>query len=198
MPALKQTKPESSALENAMTEFNRIQEKREKLFQSLEGMKLARSFSVTSGKLSDVEDRVPDHLKEKAKPYFDMAVGRPNKLLESILDAEDSISKIAPEFIAAHENLEAEKRHETNRVAEQFQPKHRETVKRMVQALEDLSQAMADEKEVRAQFAKAAPLPTSSRLPDLSIEHFCGSITDWGSPAWEWARKIRKLEIVRK
>jgi hypothetical protein len=184
--------PKLSPYETACQRWRGFDAKRKELIERIDGMRLAYSFAR-----SEDMTQVPAHLVEKAKPFMIEARRRPARLVENISELEDERAEQASVIQAERELHQAAQRAETNRIANELQPRHKAAVKAMAAAMEKLSQAIADEREVREELKKSAPLPNSAKLPDLFSDLLVGTLADWGSPMWKWAKKVRDLGALK-
>ena len=180
--------PDFETVRARWTEFR---DKDRDLIARHEGIKLALTFAK-----GGVDDRAPQHLRDKAEPYLALAKRRPRVLANQLEDVVDEIEDFKPKLGVEHELWQAARRRETNRLAGEMQPRHRAAVKAMAKALEALSVAMTDETEIRAELARVAPERESAKLPNCSDGLRVGTLADWNSPASEWARNVRKLKIL--
>jgi len=162
------------------------------LTERSEGLDLAVSMASSPGD----SRRVPDALKQRAQPYRKLAQKRPHKVADMIDECRLEFEEFLETYYAETEAWAISQRRETNRIACLLQPAQRAAVRVMASAIESLSQATADERECRAELRRLAPLPESPNLPDLSSGLEVGCLSDWGGPAWRWARQIRKLKIL--
>lgn len=184
---------EPSDFEIARARYAEVCEKRRALEARHQGLKMALSLAANPG---DVH-RVPDTLKNLAHPNLKLARKRPEKVATMAADVRDELDELMATFPDEHERWQAAQRRETERVAGELQGRHRAAVTDMVKAVEKLSRAIDDERQVRAELARVAPLPTSARLPDLSAELLIGALGERDSPASNWARRLRKLGILK-
>ena len=200
MPTLKKSKPEADVdslapsveFEAAKSHWNEISAKHVELVDRTDGMRLAISFA-----LHGIDKHTPAHLREKAKPYMRTADRRPVKFAEEIEDAETELADFKPKLGVENEAWQAALRRETDRLGATLQPRHREAVVSIGAALEALSQAILAERQVRADLARLAPLPTSANLPDLSSTLQVGCLGDWDSPAWNWRRRCHQIGVFK-
>ncbi len=197
MVAMTMTKPKpepaAPSFETAAARWREIDAKHRALLDRREGMALAQSLTFNGD-----NTRTPQHLRDKAKPYLKLASRRPLKLDEQRADIADEIDEFTPVYQAAHENWQAARRRETNRLASEIQPRHQEAVSAIAKALEALSVAIDDEIATRTELAQVgAPEHESALLPDCSGDLLVGSLADWNSPASAWAREMRKIGILR-
>ena len=177
----------------ATARWSEASAKHAELIDAIDGRKLALSLALHP----EDADRVPAHLREKAEPYRRVAQRRRDRVISDLADAEIELAEYKPTFQAEHEAYQAALRHETNRLSAILQPQHREAVVAIGAALEQLSRAIVAEREVRADLARIAPLPTSANLPDLSGDLQVGCLGDWQSPAWEWRRRCHQIGVFK-
>ena len=141
--------------------------------------------------------RAPQHPRDRAKPFLKLASKRRPKLFDQLAEVEVAIEESNPIYHAECEAWAATCRRETTRIARELQRPHKRAVKAIAKAVEALSLAIADEIEIRAELSRTAPEPESAHLPDCSTDLRVGTLVDWNSAASAWARKMRKLEILR-
>ena len=182
----------SPELLEARARWTEISAKHRDLTERSEGLTLATSLA------SSPEDsrRVPDALKPRAKPYRKLAQKRPHKVADMIDECRLEFEEFLETYYAETEAWAVSQRRETNRLGCLLQPRQRAAVRAMATAMEALSQATADECDVRDELRQRAPLPASPNLPDLSGDLELGTLADHGGRAWNWARRIRKLGIL--
>ena len=181
-----------SEFEAAAARWNEIRGTRNALLDKIASCRLAISMANNPGD----NGNVPDPLRAKAEPYLRDARKWPEKLREIIGETELELENINKTYSDENDLWEAARRRETNRLALALQPKHRAAVRRMADAIEALSAAIADERECRAELRRIAPLPESPNLPDLSSDLLVGCVSEYNAPAWHWARRIRKMNIL--
>lgn len=176
----------------ALQRWRAVSEKRTELLDRVDGLK----FAISVGQSSESPD-MPDNLRVKAEPFLATAHKRPQRAQAALEDAEDEFSNFLPKYFAESDAFKAAQRRETNRIAMLLQPRHREAVMAMVAAVEDLSRAIAAEREVRQELRERAPLPESATLPDFSSELGLGCIYEPGGIAWRWVRRLRKIGLIK-
>ena len=96
----------------------------------------------------------------------------------------------------SREDWERAQRSETNRVAVGLQDGHRVAVREIATALEALSRAVAGEREIHDELRRLAPMPESPNLPNMHGDLLDAAVSEWGSTAWRWARRLQKLKIL--
>lgn len=166
---------------------------RDCLVAKVEAIRLAFSLARSGD-----NDLTPKNLVDAARPYRRLASKRPAKLTDDLAVIEQQIIDHHKDMAAEADAWSRARRRETNRLAVELQPRHRAVVKAMGGAIEALSQAIADEREVREELRRRAPLPDSANLPDLSSDLLIGTVADFGGPANTWARRVRKLGILEE
>ncbi len=167
---------------------------RARLISEIEGGKLALSLSRSPGGAG----RVPERLKKLQEPYLKLAEDDPENLAERIKRAHRDLGALRDGKASdSFEVWQGAQRRETNRIAKLLQPAHREAVVKMVKAVEALSQAIIAERAVLAELAERAPLGQSMFLPDFGCELHVGTLADYDSPLWRWARRVRELKIFK-
>ncbi len=186
------TKPTMVDFEAATARWAEVDAKRRALVERLDGMELALNYARNG-----VDKRVPEAIRAKADPYFNLANGNPRKLAGEIDDVGYEIAENNTEYGAERELYQAAARRETARLAKELQPRHREAVQAIAGALESLSRALEQESDIRSELTQTAPEATSAYLPNCSGFLAFGSLADWNSPASQWARQMRKMEILR-
>ena len=112
------------------------------------------------------------------------------ELTDRIVDGQDA-------YHAASRTFQEAKAEEADRIARLFVDRHLEAIRKLASAIERLSLAVADERAVRADFAKASPEPTSALLQDWSLDFSGLDLTKWDSRASVWARRLRQSGLVQ-
>ena len=167
---------------------------RAQLINQIEGGKLALSLSRRPGDAG----RVPERLRKLQAPYLKLAEDDPENLAERIKRAHRDLgARSDGDGESSFDAWQGAQRRETNRIARLLQPAHRATVVKMVKAVEALSQAIIAERAVLAELSERAPLGQSMYLPDLGCELYTGTLADYDSPLWRWARRVRELKIFK-
>ena len=179
----------SAEFESARERWSELSATHAKLSGAIEGMRSARSLVGANA--------VPEVLKEQVAPYAQLARQRPRKLNEMIADAESDLAEFLPQYFTGKEEFDAACSRETNRISLALQPRHRAAVKAMATAVEMLSQAIADEREVRAELRRIAPTGTSANLPNVSDCLAIGTLDDWRAPAAEWRRLVHRIGVLK-
>ncbi len=113
-------------------------------------------------------------------------------------DLLDEIEESAPAYCEEAEVWRGAQQREVNRAACLLQPRQRAAVKAMAKAVEDLSSAIAEERDCHAELRRLAPFSPlgSPNLPDLSSDLQIGTLADFQGIAWTWARRLRQLKIL--
>ncbi len=187
--------PEVSEFEAAKARWAEASARHAELAERVEAMRLARNQASAKTTPENI-GTMPKHLIEKAKPYARLAHRRPARAADNLAVAEIELEEFLPALQEAKLEWAGAQRRETNRIAAGLQPRQRVAVKAIASALEALSQAIADEQEIHDELKSAAPLPTSPNLPDLGGEFADMCVSEWGSRAWKWAQRVRKLGII--
>lgn len=183
----------ATEFEAAQSEFKAVQGKHMEMCGRLETMKLAQNYA---GAKDITKTNAPAHLQERAKPFMKLAGRRPEKFREQIEDLWIEIEEHQPFYTRANEIWQAAMQAETARIAIELQPRHREAVRNIATAFEDLSKAIADEQALHAELKQTAPLPVSNYMPRLTDEFGDICLSVWGSRAWRWVRHVKKLKII--
>ena len=183
--------PTTPSLKAAEARWAEIDLKWRKMIEHRDGIRMAQSLSFDRN-----NQRVPQHLRDKAAPFMKQAVRRPERLDEQLADVWDEIDDFDPEYQAERDIWNAARRRETTKLAGELQPRHRAAVEKIGEALSALSRAMEEEVEIHAELARTAPEAESALLPNCIVELVIGTLADWNSPASEWARRMRKLGIL--
>ncbi len=195
MVAMTMTKPKTKStmpdFEAAKARWAEVDAKRSALVERHDGMELALNYARNG-----VDKRVPKEIRAKAGPHNNLANRNPQKLAGEIDDVAYEIADSNAEYGAERERWQAASRDETARIAQELQPRHRAAVQKIAGALEDLSRAMEAETGVRAELTRTAPEATSAYLPDCSSFLNFASLAVWQTPASQWARHMRKMEIL--
>jgi hypothetical protein len=132
--------------------------------------------------------------RQIAGEYRRLAERRPEiveaKLRQVTYELEDG----AAEFQRETDVFNAAMRTESNRVARELQPTHREAVAGIISAVEALSRAVAAEREVRAEFYKRSPEPESALLP--IVDGPFGALGEFNSLLSGYVRHVRRLGFL--
>lgn len=165
--------------------------KRHELVGKIEAMNLALEVARFPKDIG----RAPVAVRERAGPYMNRAMRRRSRLEEDVDDVETELAALPHE--AEQVAWSSAQRRESDRIGALLRERHREAVRAMARALEDLSAAMAQELEVHAELRRRAPLPESPNVPDLSAELLVlGLVSDPKSPAAAWARRVRNSRVL--
>ena len=189
--AAEPAEPVLSEYQTAKARWAEIDGKFRELVEREEGIKLAVSLAK-----SPDEKRVPQHLRDRAAPFMKLAQGRMFKRTRVLEALEDEILELAPKRAEESELWQQARRAETSRIALELQPRHRAAVKKIAALIENLSRAMEVESDVRAELARTAPEPESGYLPNCIGGLNFGMLSEWGSPASQWAQGMRQLKIL--
>lgn len=109
-------------------------------------------------------------------------------------DLEDLLGPALERLRRAQEEHERERDQAGLALARQLQPRHRAAVRKLAKAIEALSAATAEEREVRAELLASGLAPTGSPLlPDASSMLRLGTLGEFESPASRWAREMHRL-----
>jgi hypothetical protein len=127
--------------------------------------------------------RIAGDLRRLAERDYE-AFSRETRRLK--LELEDA----RPAFAAAVDQTNMIRRQTSNSIAAGLQPRHRRAVADIGNALEALSRAILAERQIRDEFSRRAPEPTSRFLPDMSPA--IGTLAEWDSVPAQWARAARK------
>ncbi|MFZ2652022.1 MAG: hypothetical protein WA210_18140 [Burkholderiaceae bacterium] len=122
--------------------------------------------------------------------YIRLATRRPEEFARETRELEFQFEESAAAFAAEVDAWNSARRTESNRIARELQPSHRNAVKEIAAALESLSRAIGSERAVRAEFARLAPEPVSALLPGMSPT--IGTLGEWASQPAQWSRSARK------
>jgi hypothetical protein len=172
----------------AQARYRSATEERSKLLAELRSLELAASLANNP---SDAQSPRTDAARRDAAEYLALAKRRPETVAEKIRDLTYMIEDGAAAYRNEVDLYHAAMRAESNRVAAELAPAHRDTVRRVAKAIEELSRATAAERNVRAEFSRRAPEQVSARLPPL--DGCWGTLGEWGSILSAWARTARKL-----
>ena len=185
----------SARYRRAYARWSKGARRRNELTAKIDGIKLALSLTRYPGDAT----RVAVHLKEQAAPYFKAAEDHPKKLARELAaTVKDHDELRAREAPVETDRWEAERRLETNRIARELQPAHRDAARDLAAAVEALSEAIHAERAVRAELRVRAPLAESAYLPDLGRTLGTGALSDVGAPLWRWRRQITELKILEQ
>ncbi len=145
----------------------------------------------------------PTPLPDRAKHVWDAVdpivlakVRRnPRRVELELQELSDEIREVQEEYFATHEAFEAAKTSEAARIAEQFQPQHAGAIADLAHAVEALSAAIANEREIRRSFVKVSPDPVN-QLTDWSSDFEEVDLTRWDSTAAVWKRRLRQVGLI--
>ena len=141
-------------------------------------------------------ERMPETLRARAEAFAERADNDADGLAAEALAMEREAAAMGPAVVAAKATFDAAARRETTRIALGLQPRHEAAAKKVIRAVERLSAATSEERAVRRELERTAPVATSPFLPDLTTVLGCGTIAEYGSPAWQFARMVRQLRIL--
>ncbi|MCK1317140.1 hypothetical protein [Bradyrhizobium sp. 23] len=161
----------------------------------LRAMKLAQQFAYAEHKSIRIdEDRCAVSLR-LAEPYVDRARAKPDAFAKEIEVLDEEIDAAVPALHEHRERLAAERQAEADRIAASFQPRQKMAVRKIADALKQLSQELVEEARIHDEFAAVSPQP-SALLPDLSsVFRFCR--TDIASTvASAWGERVRSMGIL--
>jgi hypothetical protein len=94
---------------------------------------------------------------------------RPDLVLAEIRELDDKIDDMRTVRERERENWFVARRRDTFRLADVLRPKHTSAVRAMVAALEKLSAAAKNERDIRKELERDAPEPNSGLLPDFGF-----------------------------
>ena len=129
-------------------------------------------------------------VRETAAPYLEIA-SRPLALAVRREQIAVELPKLHERFIRARERQAIARSVKTSEIALKLQPAQRAAVVKIATAAEALSRAMAEERAVRDELMKTAPLPSSRYLPMASPR--IGGFDDWTSQLSQWRREMKAL-----
>jgi hypothetical protein len=122
---------------------------------------------------------------------------RPERLATTEADTLERLEVMEKNLDDESQAIAAARRRETDRLALELQPRHREACHEIGRALEALSLATVAEREARDELRRRAPLRESKYLPDMSSDLLVGCLGDRESPAWRWRRTAHKVGIYK-
>ncbi len=109
-------------------------------------------------------------------------------------DLEDEEQLLARRLKPVREAWEAARGRESARVVGLVRPRHFQVVGQMAVLVQQLSDLVARERELRASIGEATGLP-SAALPDAGAEF--GDLVDYNSRLSAWARRMRQAGALR-
>ena len=189
------SKPESAVSDflTAKTRFEKASAGYDAKHEAVENIRAALFWS----RASDTEkNSIAISVRERVQAAYPKSLPQLRNLARQAEDADEALEDATPGFLVERELWQAACRRETVRIAVGLQPRHRAAVQKIAGALEDLSRAMEAETDVRAELARTAPEATSAYLPDCSSFLQFNSLAVWHTPASQWARHMRKMEIL--
>jgi hypothetical protein len=171
------------------TPFQALVEKRE---SARVGLSLSRNQR-------DAESDRCEAARRQAGDYFALARKRPDKVAAEIADLDYEIESQEPNVVREREIWNVAVRKEATLIAIGMQPRQRAAAEKIGRGLEMLSAGLDEESLVRQDFANASPdQSVSAYLPDCSMElASTGSLSDWGSGASVWARRLKGIGILK-
>lgn len=173
----------------ACAEAKALQSKWNDLTAESERLKVAASLARNA---TDRADERTAWARGFASDFLELADGRPKALDVRQEEIAYELAKLRPAYLRACETLAIAESQATSRAAKALQPRQRAAVLKIAKAAEDLSRAMAEERELHAELAGSAPRPTSAFLPGCSPE-IGGGFDSWGSPLSCWRRRMKSL-----
>lgn len=197
MLALKKSVPDPPAsgddFATTKAKWHAIKARHDALTDLILGLEVALGFAA---KPNDWQ-RVPERLKALAEPHLELATRKPDKVRAQHREAVEAEADMRPELRDAWENWERAKAKETSAIALSLQPKQRAIIfDRLIPAVEAISDSLIELEVLQAELQRRAPNPHSPYLPDVSFL-LPGKLTDWGSPASQWRRELRRLGILK-
>jgi hypothetical protein len=157
----------------------------------LERLRLAKSFAGVD---------VPERSRELAATVAGLTIAcvrSPLRAASDIESLEFDVVALQPEHTAAHDRYLSARSAAAAQIAMSFRGRHLEATQNIVVAVEMLSSAIAAERDVRQEFARASPEATSVLLPPISDDLREMDLSRWDSTASVWARRIRNFGVEK-
>lgn len=185
--------PADSDFAAAKAKWQAIKARHDELTNMIQGIEVALSMACNP---SDAK-RVPANLRKLAEPHLELVSRKPDKARQQHREAVEAEQDLRPELRDAWEVYEAAKQRETSKIAIELQPKQRAIVlDKLVPAIEAISDAIIELEALQTELQKRAPNPTSAWLPRVDFL-LPGRLDDWGSPASQWRRQLKKIGIIQ-
>ena len=172
----------------ALNEWQAIDGKVSALRHDIQRLETAIQFAAIS--------EIPARSRHIAEELADLIVGCHRSPLRAASDLESlrfDFAEMQPRHAAAHDRYIIARGTEAARIAQTFRERHLAATRSIIAAIEALAEALAGERQVRADFAAASPEPRSCLLPDVSSDLGHCDLARWDGQAAQWARRIRSL-----
>jgi hypothetical protein len=134
----------------------------------------------------------------RAKMDEHWPAGRPQpfawRIPNLVAAAQEAIELAHSKWFAAQQAWEHARTKETSRVAKSLQPRQRAAVRKIADAAEKLSEAMAEERALHDELARTSPIGISSYLPPCSPR--IAGLEDYRGELSAWRKRIRNLGIL--
>lgn len=167
---------------------------RRALIKRRESLRMALNLAALG---DDADSERAAIAREQAGEFLPLAKSFPRRVEVELEETDFKLAEGAVEHRRQRELFQAACDGETTRVAVALQPRHRAAVEGIAKAVEKLSEAIADERDVRDKLARTAPQASSPLLPDASSDLRIGTLAEWATPASQWARRMRAIGILR-
>jgi hypothetical protein len=120
-------------------------------------------------------------IEDRARRYLDGRLPNRELLARQVVELEDELAQAAERY-----GREAE----AHRRAEALRPKHKAAVRRIAKAVEELSAAVEQEREVRRELGELG----STALVDAGCEF--GVLSEYGSALSSWNRRLLQAGVL--
>lgn len=177
--------------EAAAMAWREIDAKMKDLRGEIERRRLARNLSSFT--------EIPERARNVAATVTSLITASSRSPLRAASDIEGlefDLAELQPAHVAAHDAFVVARSAMAAHVAMSFRERHLEATKNIISAIEALSVALEEERDVRAAYARQSPEPTSHLLPDITADLREMDLTRWDSTASVWARRIRNFGVV--
>jgi uncharacterized protein YukE len=185
-----------SEFEQARARWTAFQARREQRREQVEGYEAA--LQLADHRLARPDAPQNDVLARRAARVLQEHPMSARRLHQQLEDVREELEAIQGQVAAEHDLWQAALAAEHERVALTLQPRHRQAVEAIGQAVEQLSQAITAEREVREEMQATGLAPLGSALlPDCSSMLRVGTLDEWSSRASAWARDMHRIGIIR-
>lgn len=175
----------------AATAWREIDAKMKDLRGEIERRRLAINLSS----FTEIPERAR-HVAATVTSLITASSRSPLRAASDIEGLEFDLAELQPAHVAAHDEFVVARSAMAAHVAMSFRERHLEATKNIISAIEALSVALEEERDVRAAYARQSPEPTSHLLPDITADLREMDLTRWDSTVSVWARQIRNFGVV--
>jgi hypothetical protein len=165
----------------------------------LDGIRKRKTALSLAANYADADAERAAWARTFAADFVEIAKRRPDKLIAEIRDLEDEAESLEPFLLAAREKHEQLQAQQATAIARELQPKQKQIVKRISGALESLSAALGDARDLHREFDRRSPRPTSPFWANTAGELMgLANLADYRSAGAVWAQRMRSLGLLPK